>query len=43
MLAPNAFLNLSKVITVNDGKLTLDQGAAPEMATRINHIEITPQ
>ena len=42
-LAPNEFLNLSKVITVNDGKLTIDQGAAPEMATHIDYIEIAPQ
>jgi hypothetical protein len=34
-LAANQFANVTKVVSIADGKLTLDQGAAAEMATRI--------
>jgi hypothetical protein len=30
------------LVTVTDGRLTLDAGDAPDMATRINYMEITP-
>ena len=39
-LAAGQFQTVAKTVTVTDGKLTLDQGAAPDMATRINYIEI---
>lgn len=40
-LSPNQFANTTKTVTVSDGKLTVDQGAAINMATRINYIEIS--
>lgn len=42
-LGVNAFASTTKTVQVNDGKLTLDQGAAIDKATRINYIEIAPQ
>ena len=39
-LAAGRFLEITEAVTVTDGKLTLDQGAASEGATRINFIEI---
>lgn len=41
-LAVNSFANVTKTVQVQDGKLTVDQGAAIEKATRINYIEIAP-
>ncbi|MGH2701767.1 MAG: M15 family metallopeptidase [Actinomycetota bacterium] len=34
------FREVTEIVTVTDGKLTLDQGSAPDFATRINFIEI---
>ena len=34
------FREVTEMVTVTDGKLTLDQGSAPDLATRINFIEI---
>ena len=34
------FREITKTVTVTDGKLTLDQGSAPDLATRINFLEI---
>jgi hypothetical protein len=34
------FRDVTETVTVTDGKLTLDQGSAPDLATRINFIEI---
>ncbi|TWT33997.1 Soluble aldose sugar dehydrogenase YliI precursor [Posidoniimonas corsicana] len=39
-LAANEFLFQSQVVTVADGRLTLDSGPAPDKATRINYLEI---
>ena len=40
-LAVNKFLQLTKSVTVTDGRLTIDQGTAAEMATRIDYVEIS--
>lgn len=40
-LSANQFANQTRTVTVSDGKLTLDQGAAANKATRINYIEIS--
>ena len=34
------FRQVTETVTVTDGKLTLDQGSAPDLATRINFIDI---
>jgi hypothetical protein len=34
------FREITETVTVTDGKLTLDQGSAPDLATRINFLEI---
>ena len=39
-LSPNSFLTVTQQVTVNDGRLTLNQGAAIDKATRINYIHI---
>ena len=39
--AANEFRVQSQLVQVSDGRLTLDMGAAPEKATRINFIEIS--
>lgn len=39
-LAANKFALRTTFVTVSDGRLTLDTGAAPDMATRINYLEI---
>jgi hypothetical protein len=39
-LTPNRFLTSTRTVAVRDGRLTLDQGAAVEKATRITHVEI---
>ncbi|HEX6964074.1 MAG TPA: NPCBM/NEW2 domain-containing protein, partial [Lacipirellula sp.] len=39
-LAANQFARKTQLVTVTDGRLTLDQGAAADRATRINFIEI---
>ncbi len=39
-LAPGDFRKAVAIVSVNDGRLTLDQGAAFEMATRINYVQI---
>jgi hypothetical protein len=36
------FVQATKTVTVTDGRLTLDQGSAPDKATRINYIQIDP-
>ena len=41
-LVTNQFAQKTLVVTVADGRLTLDPGNAPEKNTRINYIEITP-
>jgi hypothetical protein len=40
-LNSNQFAQQTKTVTVSDGKLTIDQGAAPDKSTRINYVEIT--
>jgi hypothetical protein len=40
-LAANHFLSATKSVTVTDGRLTIDEGAAAEMATRIDYVEIS--
>ena len=40
-LAANHFLSATKSIKVGDGRLTIDQGTAAEMATRIDYVEIS--
>jgi hypothetical protein len=40
-LGANQFQQKTVTVTVSNGKLTLDQGNAADMATRINYIEIT--
>jgi hypothetical protein len=40
-LAVNHFLSATKAVKVTDGRLTIDQGAAGEMATRIDYVEIS--
>jgi beta-glucanase (GH16 family) len=40
-LTANHFLQATKAVTVTDGRLTIDQGAAAEMATRIDYVEIS--
>ncbi len=39
-LGSGAFLTDTRTVTVNDGRLTLNQGSAAEMATRINFIHV---
>jgi lysophospholipase L1-like esterase len=39
-LAANQFLNMTRSVTVADGRLNVDQGSAGEMSTRINYLEI---
>ncbi len=39
-LAAGDFLAMSSVVNVSDGRLTIDQGAAAEQATRINYVHI---
>jgi len=39
-LTPNNFLTATQQVTVNDGRLSLNQGAAANMATRINYMHI---
>ena len=40
-LAVNHFLSATRAVKVTDGRLTIDQGAAGEMATRIDYVEIS--
>jgi glucose/arabinose dehydrogenase len=40
-LGGNQFASQTQIVTVNDGRLTLDQGAAPERATRIAFVQIS--
>jgi len=40
-IGPNQFLSNTAIVTIDDGRLTLSQGAAPELATRINYVEIS--
>ncbi|HXI57096.1 MAG TPA: PQQ-dependent sugar dehydrogenase, partial [Polyangia bacterium] len=37
----NHFASMSRTVTVSDGRLTLDQGSAADLATRIDYVEIT--
>lgn len=39
-LAANQFANATRIVHVRDGRLTLDQGASADMATRVNYVEI---
>jgi glucose/arabinose dehydrogenase len=39
-LAANVFNSKTMTVAVSDGRLTLDQGAAPDKATRINYVHI---
>jgi len=41
-LGASEFVQATKTVTVTDGRLTLDQGSAGEMYTRINYIQINP-
>jgi len=41
VIRANQFLSNSTNITISDGRLTLSQGAAGELATRINFIEVS--
>jgi glucose/arabinose dehydrogenase len=41
-LNPNQFRQRTLLVTVADGRLTLDQGSAGERATRPNYIEVIP-
>ena len=41
-VGPNEFLRKEMLVSVSDGRLTLDPGHAPDLTTRINYIEITP-
>jgi len=41
-LASNQFRSMMQVVTVSDGRLTLNVGSAPTWATRINYIKIAP-
>jgi beta-glucanase (GH16 family) len=40
-LGANKFASLMKSVVVIDGRLTIDQGTAAEMATRIDYVEIS--
>src|SRR5439155_18913784 len=40
--AANQFANLTMTMTVTNGKIVIDNGAAATTATRINYVEITP-
>lgn len=40
-LSANKFLQLQKVVSVTDGRLTVEQGNALDKCTRINYIEIS--
>jgi hypothetical protein len=40
-IGANQFLSNTSNISVTDGRLTLDQGSAGELATRINFIEVS--
>ncbi len=39
-LAANEFRQITRMIEVDDGRLTIDQGDAPEMATRMNFVTV---
>ncbi len=39
-LNPSEFLLKTEVVTIADGRLTLDQGAGPDKGTRINYLQI---
>jgi glucose/arabinose dehydrogenase len=39
-LSPGGFLTATHQVTVSDGRLTIDQGAAGEIASRINFVQI---
>ncbi len=39
-LGANQFAKLTKVVSVIDGRLTVDQGEAAEKATRVNYVEV---
>jgi glucose/arabinose dehydrogenase len=41
-LSANEFAERTQVVSVDDGRLTLDMGSAPDKSTRIDYIEITP-
>ena len=41
-LGVNQFLSATKVVTVSDGRLTINQGSAGDKFTRINYVEIAP-
>jgi hypothetical protein len=41
-LATNQFEQMTRMVTVQDGRLTLGNGTSPEKATRINYVEIVP-
>lgn len=41
-LAPNEFAERTQVVTVVDGRLTLDPGSAADKSTRIDYLEIIP-
>jgi fibronectin type 3 domain-containing protein len=42
-LATGQFVNQTRIVTVKDNQLTLDPGAAPEEATRVNYVVIQGQ
>jgi hypothetical protein len=41
VIGANQFLSMTDTITVADGRLTLSQGSAGELATRINFVEVS--
>jgi hypothetical protein len=41
-LGVNQFLSATKVVTVSDGRLTINQDGAADKSTRINYVEIAP-
>ena len=40
-LSANKYSNKTAIITVSDGRLTLDAGSAAALATRVDFIEVT--
>ena len=42
-LNPNEFRQQTQLVSITDGRLTLDAGSAPDFATRLTHLEIIPR
>jgi fibronectin type 3 domain-containing protein len=41
-MPPNSFLNVTKAVTVTNGKIVMDQGAGGNNAVRLDYVQITP-